>query len=55
MGRAFTPHVTPGYNDRFKVEQIIYPITWTVNEFVLVRSLLGQTRHIELARWKLRG
>ena len=30
------------------------PVGWTVREFVLVRSLLGLTMHIPLARWKLR-
>jgi 2'-5' RNA ligase len=33
----------------------IEPITWTVNEFVLVRSLVGQGRHEVLARWPLHG
>ncbi len=49
----FTPHVTLLYDDRDVAEQAIEPITWTVNEFVLVRSLIGKTLHIQLARWPL--
>jgi RNA 2',3'-cyclic 3'-phosphodiesterase len=49
----FTPHVTLLYDSRCVVEQIIEPVSWTVTEFVLVHSLLGQTRHIPLARWPL--
>ena len=33
--------------------QTIEPITWTAREFVLVHSLIGQTRHIPLGRWAL--
>jgi 2'-5' RNA ligase len=33
----------------------VEPIRWTVREFVLVHSLLGQTRHVPLARWSLGG
>jgi 2'-5' RNA ligase len=31
----------------------VAPIAWRAREFVLVHSLLGQTRHIPLARWPL--
>jgi 2'-5' RNA ligase len=52
-GAQFTPHVTLLY-DRLSVpEQMIEPIRWTAREFVLVHSLLGQTRHIPLGRWSL--
>ena len=30
------------------------PIAWTVREFALVLSHVGQSRHEYLARWKLR-
>ncbi len=49
----FTPHVTLLYDDRSVAEQAIEPITWTVHEFVLVRSLIGRSQHIPLARWPL--
>jgi 2'-5' RNA ligase len=51
----FTPHVTLLYDKRVVDEQPIEPISWTVREFVLVRSLHGQTRHIDVARWQLHG
>jgi len=51
---AYTPHVTLLYDDRAVAEQAIEPIRWTAGEFVLVRSLIGQTLHIPLARWPLR-
>jgi len=51
----FVPHVTLLY-DRLSVgEQAIDPIRWTVDEFVLIHSLLGKTQHIPLGRWPLRG
>jgi RNA 2',3'-cyclic 3'-phosphodiesterase len=54
----FTPHVTlayphPSHAHRRVVERFDDAIRWTVREFVLVHSLLGRTRHIALARWKL--
>ena len=50
----FTPHVTMLYDGRLVVGQPVEPIGWTVREFVLVHSLLGQTRHEVLGRWALR-
>ncbi|HET7794763.1 MAG TPA: RNA 2',3'-cyclic phosphodiesterase [Rhizobacter sp.] len=49
----FTPHVTLLYDDRLVPDMVIEPIEWVANEFVLVDSLLGQTRHVPLARWPL--
>ncbi len=51
----YTPHVTLLYGDRGVDEQAVETIGWTVHEFVLMHSLLGQTRYIPLARWPLRG
>jgi 2'-5' RNA ligase len=53
--KQFTPHVTLLYDDAAIEGASIEPITWTVDEFVLVHSLLSQTRHIHLDRWKLNG
>jgi 2'-5' RNA ligase len=50
---SFVPHVTLLYDGRRVPEQEIEPISWTVREFVLVRSRLGQGRHDPLARWPL--
>lgn len=46
----FTPHVTLLYDSRSVEEYPIEPISWTVREFVLIRSLRG---HECLARWPL--
>jgi 2'-5' RNA ligase len=50
--KPFTPHVTIAYADRMS-EFSIEPISWTVSEFVLVDSLVGQSKHIPLSRFPL--
>jgi RNA 2',3'-cyclic 3'-phosphodiesterase len=52
-GSHYTPHVTLLYDDGGVTEQVVDPVSWTVQEFVLVHSLLGQTRHVPLARFPL--
>lgn len=49
----YTPHVTVLYGHRPITEQRIETIGWRVREFVLVRSLYGEGRHVELGRWPL--
>jgi RNA 2',3'-cyclic 3'-phosphodiesterase len=51
----FTPHMTLLYDSRVVPELRIEPILINVRDFVLVHSIVGQNRHIELARWPLRG
>jgi 2'-5' RNA ligase len=51
----FIPHLTLLYDNRCVAEQRVDPIVWTVREFVLVRSLLGRSQHVPLARWALTG
>jgi 2'-5' RNA ligase len=51
--RAYRPHLTLQYDDRGPPAQAIEPIGWTVGEVVLVRSLLGRSQHLPLARWRL--
>jgi 2'-5' RNA ligase len=51
----YTPHVTLLYDPRAVEEHPVTPVGWTVREFVLVHSLINQTRHIPLGRWPLRG
>lgn len=51
----YTPHVTLMYDDRHVAEQAVETVGWSVHEFVLVHSLLGQSLHVPLARWPLRG
>lgn len=55
VGARFTPHVTLLYDDLRVPETAIEPIEWVAQEFVLVDSLLGQTRHVPLGRWPLKG
>lgn len=50
----FAPHVTLMYDDQGIAEQAVEPVSWTAHDFVLVHSLLGQTRHIHLGRWPAR-
>jgi 2'-5' RNA ligase len=53
--REFNPHLTLLYDQRDIREEPVEEISWPVNEFVLIRSLFGQSRHIVLGRWPLRG
>jgi 2'-5' RNA ligase len=50
---AFTPHVTLLYDSKCIATQPVEPISWTVDEIVLVLSHTGQTRYELLGRWKL--
>ena len=53
-GRSrFTPHTTLLYGEPITPEESVEAVSWVVNEFVLVHSLVGKTRHIPLARWML--
>jgi RNA 2',3'-cyclic 3'-phosphodiesterase len=52
-GIAYQPHVTLLYNERRVEEQAVEAVTWTVREFVLVRSLIGLRRHEALGWWPL--
>ena len=49
----YTPHVTLLYDEDHPAERSVDPIGWTVREFVLVRSLLGRSQYVQLARWPL--
>lgn len=48
----FTPHVTMMYGDEVD-EFSIEPISWRVEEFVLIDSLQGQSKHVPLGQWPL--
>ena len=52
-GSAFEPHVTLAYDARKIAAEAVAPIGWRVDEFVLVHSLLGRTRHVRLGGWAL--
>ncbi|WP_158903678.1 RNA 2',3'-cyclic phosphodiesterase [Burkholderia sp. L27(2015)] len=51
----YTPHVTLLYGDHAVASQVVETLRWSVREFVLVHSLLGQTQYLQLARWQLRS
>jgi 2'-5' RNA ligase len=50
---SYTPHVTLLYDKSPVPGQAVETVAWTAHEFVLVRSLLGRTRHVALERWPL--
>jgi 2'-5' RNA ligase len=52
--RSFNPHLTL-LRGKHKIDEPIEPISWTASEFVLIRSIHSETRHVVLGRWKLRG
>lgn len=52
--KGYTPHLTLLY-DAQKLDARIAPVQWTVREFLLLRSLVGQTKHETLGQWTLGG
>jgi 2'-5' RNA ligase len=50
-----TPHMTVFHGPRTIAPRKIAPVRWTLDEFVLIDSLRGETQHIVVARWPLRG
>lgn len=47
------PHVTLLYRTGAPFTRAIDPICWTATEFVLIHSIIGAHRHVELGRWPL--
>lgn len=52
-GWDFHPHVTLLYRKGSPFTRTIEPIGWDAIDFVLIHSILGAHRHIELGRWPL--
>lgn len=52
-GWRFSPHVTLLYRNGAPFSQPIAPISWRVDELVLVHSHVGLTRHDVAGRWPL--
>ena len=50
---TFRPHMTLRYNEHTLVDQKVPPLTWRVDEFVLIESLRGRTIHNHLRKWPL--
>jgi RNA 2',3'-cyclic 3'-phosphodiesterase len=54
-GTTPEPHITINYRgDRLQPEEMP-PIGWTVDEIILMESIVGKTTHVEHGRWALRG
>jgi 2'-5' RNA ligase len=51
--QPYTPHVSLLYDTRGVDEIAVDAVSWTARELVLVRSLLGQGKHVTLRRWPL--
>jgi RNA 2',3'-cyclic 3'-phosphodiesterase len=51
----FNPHLTLAYREGQPFTRSVEPFGWKVDEFFLVHSLVGQTRHELLGRWRLQG
>jgi 2'-5' RNA ligase len=52
-GWKFNPHVTLAYRESRPETRPVKNRGWRVNEFVLIHSLVGLTRHEVLGRWRL--
>jgi 2'-5' RNA ligase len=52
---GFNPHVTLLYGGQPMPEIEIEPISWLVEDFVLIDSFIGETKHVEIGRWPLRS
>lgn len=55
VDERFTPHITLLYDKRPAPRIEIPRLSFTVPEFVLIRSVHGESRHDHLARWPLGG
>ena len=53
-GWRFHPHITLRHGAQPGLDRPIDPISWTVEDLVLVDSVVGTGRHDVLARWSLR-
>jgi 2'-5' RNA ligase len=50
------PHITIDYRKSSpNVDLSIEPISWEVDDFLLIESVVGETRHIAHGRWQLRS
>jgi RNA 2',3'-cyclic 3'-phosphodiesterase len=55
FGTTPEPHLTINYRDDRPGSRKIEPIGWTVDEILLVESVVGKTTHIVHGRWPLAG
>jgi 2'-5' RNA ligase len=53
--KAWGAHLTVSYRTRSERRAFVPPVSWTVRDFVLIESLVGERRQIERGRWALQG
>ncbi|HSI58471.1 MAG TPA: 2'-5' RNA ligase family protein [Ideonella sp.] len=53
--KRFNPHVSLLYCQRHVAREPIAPIRWRVDELVLIDSLVGCGKHVDLGNWPLRS
>jgi RNA 2',3'-cyclic 3'-phosphodiesterase len=53
LGTTPEPHVTINYRSDGLGTRKIEPIGWTVDQILLVESVVGKTTHVEHGRWPL--
>jgi 2'-5' RNA ligase len=53
---GFEPHVTLIWDRRsVPLSRLDEPIGWTAEDFVLLRTIMGEGRQVEIGRWPLRA
>jgi len=55
VNQSFTPHITLLWGAGIVEEQAVETFRWTVREFALVNSRVGQGEYVVLGQWLLRG
>ena len=50
---AFNPHVTLSYGPREPYLRSVPPFAWRAAHLVLIHSIVGAGKHVELGRWRL--
>ena len=53
LGTTPEPHVTINYRGDRLGSQKMPPVAWTVEEIILMESVVGKTTHVEHGRWRL--
>lgn len=53
--KPFNPHVSLLYCDEHVGREPIAPIRWRVDELLLIDSLLGRGKHVNLGQWPLQS
>ena len=51
----FAPHVTLLYDDAVVKEEYVEPVSWRVNEIVLLKAIMNRKTFQELGRWRFEG